>query len=84
VSAARDYLRRDHVGGAAFILIGALILSESGDLPFGTLVSPGAGMMPKLVIGLMLGLGLVLLARAGNSPPLLPLPGTTSRMRFAC
>jgi len=27
-------------------------------------------MMPKLIIGLMLGLGLVLLARAGDSPPL--------------
>ena len=26
----------------------------SGDLPFGTLASPGAGMMPKLVIGLMI------------------------------
>jgi hypothetical protein len=27
-------------------------------------------MMSKLVIGLMLGLGLILLARAGDSPPL--------------
>ena len=63
-------LCRDHVGGAAFILIGALILSVSGDLPFGTLASPGAGMMPKLLIGLMLVFGLVLLARAGRSPPL--------------
>ena len=63
-------LRRDHVGAAAIILIGALIFSVSGDLPFGTLASPGAGMMPKLVIGLMLALGLVLLAQAGRSPPL--------------
>ena len=69
MSAAREPAQ-DHVGGAAFILIGALIRSVSGELPFGTLASPGAGMMPKLIIGLMLGLGLVLLARAGDSPPL--------------
>jgi hypothetical protein len=60
----------DHVAGATFILSGALILSVSGDLPFGTLASPGAGMMPKLLIGLMLVFGRVLLARAGRSPPL--------------
>ncbi|HET6927404.1 MAG TPA: tripartite tricarboxylate transporter TctB family protein [Hyphomicrobiaceae bacterium] len=63
-------LRRDHVGGAAFIVIGALVLSMSDDLPFGTLASPGAGMMPKLVIAAMIAFGLVLLARARGSPPL--------------
>ena len=63
-------LRRDHVGGAAFILIGALVLSMSDDLPFGTLASPGAGMMPKLVIAAMLAFGCMLLARALGSPAL--------------
>jgi hypothetical protein len=63
-------LRRDHVGGAAFFVIGALVLSMSDDLPFGTLASPGAGMMPKLVIAAMIAFGLVLLARARGSPPL--------------
>jgi len=63
-------LGRDHVAGAAFVVMAALILSVSGDLPFGTLASPGAGMMPKLVIGLMLAFGLVLLVRAGSSPAL--------------
>ena len=29
-------LRRDHVAGAAFVVIGALTLALSGDLPFGT------------------------------------------------
>ena len=56
------------MGGGAFILIGALVLSMSDDLPFGTLASPGAGMMPKLVIGAMLVFGLILLARARGSP----------------
>ena len=62
-------LRRDHVAGGAFVVAGALILAVSGDLPFGTLASPGAGMLPKLVIGLMMAFGLVLLLRAGESPP---------------
>jgi hypothetical protein len=63
-------VRRDHVGGLAFIVAGALILAVSGDLPFGTLASPGAGMLPKLVIGLMMAFGAVLLLRGGDSPPL--------------
>jgi hypothetical protein len=62
-------LRRDHVAGGAIVLAGALILAVSGDLPFGTLASPGAGMLPKLVIGLMMAFGLILLLRAGESPP---------------
>ena len=62
-------LRRDHVAGGAVIVGGALILALSGDLPFGTLASPGAGMLPKLVIGLMMVFGLILLLRAGESPP---------------
>jgi Tripartite tricarboxylate transporter TctB family len=63
-------LRRDHVGGGAFIVGGALVLALSGDLPFGTLASPGAGMLPKIVLGLMMAFGAILLARAGGSPPL--------------
>jgi hypothetical protein len=62
-------LRRDHVAGGAFIVAGALILAVSGDLPFGTLASPGAGMLPKMMIGLMMAFGLILLLRAGESPP---------------
>ena len=62
-------LRRDHIAGGAFVAGGALVLALSGDLPFGTLASPGAGMLPKLVIGLMIAFGLILLLRAGESPP---------------
>jgi hypothetical protein len=61
-------IRRDHVAGGAFIAAGAVLLAVSGDLPFGTLASPGAGMLPKLAIALMMALGLVLLAGAGDSP----------------
>ena len=50
-------VRRDHVGGGVFIVVGVLVLAVSSDLPFGTLASPGAGMLPKLVIGLMMAFG---------------------------
>jgi putative tricarboxylic transport membrane protein len=63
------HMRRDHVAGGLFVVAGALILAVSGDLPFGTLASPGAGMLPTLVIVLMMGCGLVLFLKAGDSPP---------------
>jgi hypothetical protein len=63
-------LRRDHVAGGVFIAAGALVFAMSGDLPFGTLASPGAGMLPKLVLGLMMAFGAIIVARAGGSPPL--------------
>jgi hypothetical protein len=59
----------DHVAGGTFVVAGVLIFALSGDLPFGTLASPGAGMLPKLVIGLMIAFGLILVLRAGESPP---------------
>jgi hypothetical protein len=63
-------IRRDHVAGGAFIVAGLLVFAMSGDLPFGTLASPGAGMMPKLVLGLLIAFGAILVARASESPPL--------------
>src|SRR5262245_39384855 len=63
-------VRKDHVAGAVFLVAGALVLAVSGDLPFGTLASPGAGMLPILVIGLMMAFGAVLFVRAAASPPL--------------
>jgi hypothetical protein len=64
-------LRRDHVAGGAFIVVGAFVLVVSRDLPFGTLASPGAGMLPKLLVGIMMTFGLVLFVRASESPTLL-------------
>jgi hypothetical protein len=63
-------LRKDHVAGGVFIVAGALIFFVSSDLPFGTLASPGAGMMPKLVIAIMSAFGIILFMRAGESAPL--------------
>jgi len=63
-------LRRDHIAGVAFVAAGVLVSAFSGDLPWGSLAMPGAGMMPKLVLGLMIIFGLVLMARGSSSPPL--------------
>jgi hypothetical protein len=54
-------LRADHVAGAAFIVLGIAVFALSGDLPFGRLSAPGAGMMPKLVAGLMIAFALFIM-----------------------
>ncbi len=63
-------LRRDHVAGGAFLVVGALVLAVSGAYPFGTMASPGAGMMPILLAGLMMVFGAAILMRARETPPL--------------
>jgi hypothetical protein len=62
-------LRADHLAGGAAIAAALAVLAASGDLPFGTLAFPGAGMMPKLVCALMILFGAILLARGGASVP---------------
>jgi hypothetical protein len=62
-------LRSDHVAGAAFIVFGVIAFALSGDLPFGSLSAPGAGMMPKLLIGLMIAFGVALMTGAAASQP---------------
>ena len=63
-------IRTDHVAGSVFVALGIVVLALSGDLPVGTLSFPGAGMMPKLVAGLMIVFGLLLVGRAGESATL--------------
>ncbi|HZD63717.1 MAG TPA: tripartite tricarboxylate transporter TctB family protein [Xanthobacteraceae bacterium] len=63
-------IRTDHVAGSVFVALGIVVLALSGDLPVGTLSFPGAGMMPKLVAGLMIMFGLLLVGRAGESATL--------------
>jgi putative tricarboxylic transport membrane protein len=63
-------VRTDHVVGGIFVVFGFLILGLSGDLPVGTLSFPGAGMMPKLLAGLLVLFGLALALQARRSEPL--------------
>ena len=63
-------LRSDHVVGAVFVLFGAVVFALSCDLSFGSLSSFGAGMMPKLLIGLMIAFGVALIFGAAASQPL--------------
>src|SRR5262245_26535248 len=63
-------LRADHIAGAAFFVFSIAVFALSGDLPFGNLSSPGAGMMPKLVLALMLVFGIALIVGAKASAPL--------------
>ena len=75
-------LRRDHIAGGAFVAAGSLVFAMSGDLPFGTLASPGAGMMPKLVLALLIGVRRASSCiRAGESPPLADIDWSDSAMR---
>lgn len=63
-------LRADHISGAAFVVFAIAVFALSGDLPYGSLSSPGAGMMPKLVLVLMIAFGLALIFGARASAPL--------------
>jgi hypothetical protein len=63
-------LRTDHIAGGAFIALGVVVFAISGDLPFGTLSAPGAGMMPKLMAGLMMTFAIAIMIGAGASAPL--------------
>ena len=63
-------VRQDHISGGAFVIAGIIVFLLSGDLPLGSMAMPGAGMMPKLVLALMIFFGLTLVAQAHKSPPL--------------
>ena len=58
----------DHAAGAAAVVTAIAVLAMSGDLPFGTLSLPGAGMMPKLLCALMILLGVTLIVRGDGDP----------------
>lgn len=47
-----------------------MVFAISGDLPFGSLTAPGAGMLPKLAAGLMMVFALMLIAGARASEPM--------------
>ena len=42
----------------------------SGDLPFGSLTAPGAGMLPKLTAGVMMAFAALIIVSGRASPPM--------------
>jgi len=50
--------------------VGIAVFALSGDLPVGTLSSPGSGLLPKLVTSLMMFFGLIVILAGGSSGPL--------------
>ncbi len=60
--------RADHIAGAGFILFGILVFVIGHDLPFGTLTEPGAGMLPKLMAGLMIVFAALIMLQASAGP----------------
>lgn len=69
-------VRADHLAGAFFICVGALVIALSGDLPFGTLSFPGSGFMPRILAVLTIFFGIVLALRASESKPIAELTWT--------
>jgi hypothetical protein len=67
-------LRTDHIVGGVFVAFSLVVLAFSRDLPVGSLSFPGAGMMPKLVVGLLIAFGLILILRGNESAPLATVP----------
>ncbi len=63
-------LRTDHIAGTAFVVFAIAVFALSCDLPFGSLSAPGAGMMPKLLLVLMIVFGIALILSAQASAPL--------------
>jgi hypothetical protein len=72
-------LRTDHIAGGLAITAGILLFASSGDLPFGTLSFPGAGLWPKLLCVLLVALGVVLLVGARDSEPFRAIPWSDLR-----
>jgi hypothetical protein len=62
-------VRADHVAGAAFLALGILVFAIGTDLPFGSVSQPGAGMMPKLMAGLLMALSAAVIAGGAASQP---------------
>lgn len=60
-------IRADYVSGLAFVVFGIAVLALSGDLPMGSLSFPGSGFLPKIVAGLLILFGAVIVLRGAES-----------------
>ncbi len=70
----RAGLRADQVAGGVFIALGIAVFIIGWDLPFGRLSAPGAGMLPKMMAGLMIVLSAGILIAGNNREQLRDIP----------
>jgi hypothetical protein len=62
----------DRVSGTAFSIIGAFLIYSASPLPVGRLNAPDAGFFPVILATLLVGLGLLLVARSFVTEPFSP------------
>jgi hypothetical protein len=67
-------LRADYLAGGAFIALGILVFIVGADLPFGRLTAPGAGMLPKLLAGMMIALAAAIILTSRQEETLAEIP----------
>ncbi|MGD9923171.1 MAG: tripartite tricarboxylate transporter TctB family protein [Pseudorhodoplanes sp.] len=67
-------IRSDHLAGGVFIALGLLVFILGWNLPFGQISSPGAGMLPKMLAGLMIACALIIMLSGRSSEPVSAIP----------
>jgi hypothetical protein len=67
-------IRADHLAGGVFIALGILVFILGWDLPFGRISAPGAGMLPKLMAGLMMAFAAIIMIVGAQSERLRDIP----------
>ncbi len=67
-------LRADHIAGGFFIALGLLVFILGFDLPFGRISAPGAGMLPKLMAGMMIAFGIIIALASTDRETLAEIP----------
>ncbi len=66
--------RADQIAGGAFIALGILVFIIGWDLPFGSLTTPGAGMLPKVLATLMIAFAAIIIITSDGSETLSEMP----------
>ena len=67
-------LRADHIAGGFFIALGLLVFILGFELPFGRISTPGAGMLPKLMAGMIIAFGAIIALASTDRETLADIP----------
>lgn len=72
--AKRMNVRADHIAAGVLMALGLLVLIVGWNLPFGRITAPGAGMLPKLLAGMMIAFGAIVAASSTQHETLRDMP----------